>query len=193
MGNSAWYKKPEKVHHDETAMTRLDKITCCGSFLFAGQFIFSLFFCRVPNRLFQSRYPDLKCRTESRNPDCHIRHPASRAYFQFQISLPFSLKIPNPGLLMRKISGISKNLLGTLYMVMCDDDDIEGLSGGFLWLRAVNLKPLVSLLFSVKESKNIACENIGFCSLLAAGDGLRGETPNVLSGGERGETDVFAG
>ena len=173
-------------------MTKLDKITCCGSFLFAGQFIFSLFLCRVSNGIFQSRYPNLKCRTESRNPDCYIRHPASRAYFQFQISPPFRFKIPNLGLLMRKISGISKNLLGTFYMVMYDDD-IEGLSGAFRWLRAVNLKPLVSLLFSVKESKNIACENIGFSSILAAGDGLRGGTPNVPSGGERGETDVFAG
>ena len=172
-------------------MTKLDKITCCGSFLFAGQFIFSLFLCRVSNGIFQSRYPNLKCRTESRNPDCHIRHPASRAYFQFQISPPFRFKIPNPGLLMRKISGISKNLLGTLYMVMCDND-IEGLSGGFRWLPAVNLKPLVSLLFSVKESKNIACENIRFSSLLAAGDVWRSSARNVPSGEERGETDVFA-
>ena len=77
-------------------------------------------------------------------------------------------------------------------MVMCDDD-IEGLSGGFRWLRTVYLKPLVSLLFSVKESKNVACENIRFSSLLAGGDFLRGGTPNVPSGGERGETDVFAG
>ena len=130
---------------------------------------FPFLLCRGSNGIFQSRYPNLKCRTESRNPDCHIRYPASSAYFQFQISPPFRFKIPNPGLLMRKISGISKNLLGTLYVVMCDND-IEGLSGGFRWLRAVNLKPLVSLLFSVKESKNIACENIRFSYLLAAGD-----------------------
>ena len=153
-------------------------------------YFFPLFLCRVPNGIFQSRYPNLKCRTESRNPDCHIRHPASRAYFQFQISPPFSFKIPNTGLLMRKISGISKNLLGTLYMVMCDDN-IKGLSGGFRWLRAVNLKPLVSLLFSVKESKNIACENIGFSFLLAAGDFLRGGTPNVPSRGRARRNGCF--
>ena len=36
----------------------------------------------------------------------------------------------------------------------------------------------------------IACENIRFSSLFAAGDVSRG---NVPSGEERGETDVFAG
>ena len=49
--------------------------------------------------------------------------------------------------------------------------------------------------FIVKEGLTIsvglvACENILFSSLFAAGDVLRG---NVPSGEERGETDVFAG
>ena len=42
----------------------------------------------------------------------------------------------------------------------------------------------------------LACENIRFSSLFAAGDVSRGETTflrNVPSREERGETDVFAG
>ena len=41
----------------------------------------------------------------------------------------------------------------------------------------------------VLVSKTIAYENISFFSLFAAGDVSR----NVLSGEERGETDLFAG
>ena len=43
--------------------------------------------------------------------------------------------------------------------------------------------------------QNIACENISFSSLLAAGDVLCGGTParNVPSGEKRGEKGVFAG
>ena len=44
-------------------------------------------------------------------------------------------------------------------------------------------------LFSGPHSK-LACENIRFFSLLAAGDVPRG---HFTSGEERGETDVFAG
>ena len=40
----------------------------------------------------------------------------------------------------------------------------------------------------------VACENIRFSSLSAAGDFSRGGTfPHVPSGEERGEKDVFAG
>ena len=40
---------------------------------------------------------------------------------------------------------------------------------------------------------DVACENIRFSSLIAAGDVWRSCERNVPSGEERGETDVFAG
>ena len=53
-----------------------------------------------------------------------------------------------------------------------------------------------SVLFQKKKTKgklrggkDLACENIRFSSLVAAGDVSR----NVPNGEERGETDVFAG
>ena len=42
------------------------------------------------------------------------------------------------------------------------------------------------------EVENLACENIGFSSLFAAGNVLK-RSRNVPGGEERGETDVFAG
>ena len=46
-------------------------------------------------------------------------------------------------------------------------------------------------LFYASPSKGVACENIRFSSLFAAGD--VSSPRNVPSGKERGETDVFAG
>ena len=45
---------------------------------------------------------------EAGNPDCYLRHPASRAYFQYQVSPPYCFKIPNPGLQIRRISDPEK-------------------------------------------------------------------------------------
>ena len=42
---------------------------------------------------------------EAGNPDCYLRHPASRipCIFQYQVSPPYCFKIPNPGLQIRRI------------------------------------------------------------------------------------------
>ena len=40
---------------------------------------------------------------EAGNPDCYLWHPASRAYFQYQVSPLYCFKIPKPGLQMGRI------------------------------------------------------------------------------------------
>ena len=40
---------------------------------------------------------------EEGNPDCYLWHPASRAYFQYQVSPLYCFKIPKPGLQMGRI------------------------------------------------------------------------------------------
>lgn len=40
---------------------------------------------------------------EAGNPDCYLWHPASRAYFQYQVSPLYCFKTPKPGLQMGRI------------------------------------------------------------------------------------------
>ena len=42
-------------------------------------------------------------RNKAGNPDGYLWHPASRAYFQYQVSPPYCFKIPNLGLRIRRI------------------------------------------------------------------------------------------
>ena len=72
-----------------------------------------------------------------------------------------------------------------------------GLLGGtfFRALRSCKVEKLLAQQEKLLVPDYLACKNIRFSSLFAAGDVSRGgtETRNVPRGEERGETDVFAG
>lgn len=59
---------------------------------------------------------------QSRNPDGYFRDPASRAYFQFRILLPFCYKIdiPNAGIQIRQTPHLEEPISDSLGTTLLD-------------------------------------------------------------------------